>query len=179
RPLIYAGGGVVLANAASELRELSALFGIPVVTTLMGIGSVDTTSPLSMRMLGMHGTAFANYAVEDCDFLITLGARFDDRVAGNPAKFAPRARAIAQFDIDAAEINKVKPVQWHHVGNLKDSLKSLLAAARALDVKPDYSVWHQELAALKQAHPMNFDRDSAAIQPYYVIEEINKLTRGE
>jgi acetolactate synthase-1/2/3 large subunit len=179
RPLIYAGGGVVLANATEELRELSNLFGIPVVTTLMGIGAVDTTSPLSMRMLGMHGAAFANYAVDDCDFLITLGARFDDRVAGNPARFAPRARAIAQFDIDAAEINKVKPVQWHHVGDLKDSLKSLLAHARTLDVKPDYSVWHQELAALKQAHPMDFDRNSAAIQPYYVIEEINKLTKGE
>ncbi|MFO7324069.1 MAG: thiamine pyrophosphate-binding protein, partial [Pseudomonadota bacterium] len=114
RPLIYAGGGVVLANASAELRELSELLGIPVVTTLMGIGAVDTTSPLSMRMLGMHGAAFANYAVEDCDFLIALGARFDDRVAGNPAKFAPNARAIAQFDIDAAEINKVKPVQWFH-----------------------------------------------------------------
>src|SRR5690606_33267197 len=88
RPLIYAGGGVVLANASAELRELSELLGIPVVTTLMGIGAVDTTSPLSMRMLGMHGAAFANYAVEDCDFLIALGARFDDRVAGNPAKFA-------------------------------------------------------------------------------------------
>src|SRR5690606_8394207 len=111
RPLIYAGGGVVLANAAAELRELSTLLGIPVVTTLMGIGAVDTPAPLSLRMLGMHGTAFANYAVEDCDFLIALGARFDDRVAGSPAKFAPGARAIAQFDIDAAEINKVKPVQ--------------------------------------------------------------------
>ncbi len=179
RPLIYAGGGVVLSNATSELRELSTLLGIPVVTTLMGIGAVDTTSPLALRMLGMHGTAFANYAVEDCDFLITLGARFDDRVAGSPAKFAPRARAIAQFDIDAAEINKVKPVQWHHVGHLKDSLKSLVAHARTLDAKPDYSVWHQELAGLKESHPMNFDRDSEVIQPYYVIEEINKLTRGE
>src|SRR5690606_21687651 len=179
RPLIYAGGGVVLANAADELRELSTLLGIPVVTTLMGIGAIDTTSPLSMRMLGMHGTAFANYAVEDCDFLITLGARFDDRVAGSPAKFAPRTRAIAQVDIDAAEINNVKPVQWHHLGDLKDSLRSLLSHARALDVTPDYSVWRQELAALKHDYPLNFDRDSTAIQPYYVIEEINRITRGE
>jgi acetolactate synthase-1/2/3 large subunit len=179
RPLIYAGGGVVLANAAPELRAFADLLGIPVVTTLMGIGAVDTTAPLSMRMLGMHGTAFANYAVEDCDFLITLGARFDDRVAGSPAKFAPRARAIAQFDIDAAEINKVKPVQWHHVGDLKDALRALLAQARELDAKPDFSPWHGELAALKRAHPMDFDRGSALIQPYAVIEEINRLTRGE
>jgi acetolactate synthase-1/2/3 large subunit len=179
RPLIYAGGGVMCANASEELRDFSQLMGIPVVTTLMAIGAVDTTQPLSMRMLGMHGTAFANYAVEDCDFVITLGARFDDRVAGSPAKFAPRARAIAQFDIDAAEINKVKPVQWHHVGDLKDSLKSLLAHARGLDAKPDLSVWHGELAALKRDHPMQFDRDSAVIQPYHVIEEINRITRGE
>jgi acetolactate synthase-1/2/3 large subunit len=108
-----------------------------------------------------------------------LGARFDDRVAGSPAKFAPRARSIAQFDIDAAEINKVKPVQWHHVGDLKDALRSLVSRARALNDKPDLSAWHRELAALKRDYPMNFDRNSALIQPYYVIEEINKITRGE
>jgi acetolactate synthase-1/2/3 large subunit len=178
RPLIYAGGGVIHAGAASELREFSELLGIPVVTTLMGIGAVDTYAPLSLRMLGMHGTAFANYAVEDCDFLITLGARFDDRVAGNPPKFAPRARAIAQFDIDAAEINKVKPVAWHHLGDLKDSLRSLVGRAKQ-SPKPDLSGWHAEIAALKRDYAMNFDRDSALIQPYYVIEEINKITQGE
>jgi acetolactate synthase-1/2/3 large subunit len=179
RPLIYAGGGVILANASAELRAFSELLGIPVVTTLMGIGAVDTTEPLSMRMLGMHGAAFANYAVEDCDFLITLGARFDDRVAGSPAKFAPRARVIAQFDIDAAEINKVKPVAWHHIGDLKDSLKSLLARARQLAAKVDLAAWHAELAALKRDYPMEFDRNSDKIQPYYVIEEINRITKGE
>jgi acetolactate synthase-1/2/3 large subunit len=179
RPLIYAGGGVILANAAVELRAFSELLGIPVVTTLMGIGAVDTTAPLSMRMLGMHGTAFANYAVEDCDFLITLGARFDDRVAGNPAKFAPRARVIAQFDIDAAEINKVKPVAWHYLGDLKDSLKSLLARARQIGRHADLSAWHAELANLKCEYPLDFDRASDKIQPYYVIEEINRHTRGE
>jgi acetolactate synthase I/II/III large subunit len=179
RPLIYAGGGVVHAGAAHELREFAALMGIPVVTTLMGIGVVDTCAPLSMRMLGMHGTAFANYAVSDCDFLIALGARFDDRVAGAPAKFAPKARCIAQFDIDPAEINKVKPVAWHHVGDLRDSLRTLVARARQLDLRPDLSVWHAELAALKRDYPLNFDRSSALVQPYYVIEEINKLTKGE
>jgi len=179
RPLIYAGGGLILANAAAELRAFSELLGIPVVTTLMGIGAVDTTAPLAMRMLGMHGSAFANYAVEDCDFLITLGARFDDRVAGNPAKFAPRARVIAQFDIDAAEINKVKQVAWHHIGDLKDSLKSLLVRARQLPHKVDLAPWHAELAALKRDYPMDFDRASQRIQPHYVIEEINRHTRGE
>jgi acetolactate synthase-1/2/3 large subunit len=179
RPLIYAGGGVIHADAAAELREFAGLLGIPVVTTLMGIGVVDTYAPLSMRMLGMHGSAFANYAVEDCDFLITLGARFDDRVAGAPPKFAPRARCIAQFDIDAAEINKVKPVQWQHVGDLKDALRVLVVRARQIESKPDLSPWHAELAALKRDHPMDFDRKSALVQPYFVIEEINKLTKGE
>jgi acetolactate synthase I/II/III large subunit len=179
RPLIYAGGGVIHAGASSELREFSELLGIPVVTTLMGIGAVDTFAPLSMRMLGMHGSAFANYAVEDCDFLITLGARFDDRVAGAPAKFAPRARAIAQFDIDAAEVNKVKPVQWQHVGDLKDALRTLVARAKSLSQKPDLAAWHAELAALKRDYPMDFDRSSALIQPYYIIEEINRVTQGE
>src|SRR5271163_2057967 len=94
RPLIYAGGGVINAGAAPSLREFSREFQIPVVTTLMGIGAVDTAHPLSMRMLGMHGTAFANYAVDDCDCLLALGARFDDRVAGNPAKFAAKAKFI-------------------------------------------------------------------------------------
>jgi acetolactate synthase-1/2/3 large subunit len=179
RPLIYAGGGIIHAGAASELREFSQLLGIPVVTTLMGIGAVDTYEPLSLRMLGMHGTAFANYAVDDCDFLITLGARFDDRVAGSPAKFAPRARAIAQFDIDVAEINKVKQVAWHHVGDLKDSLRTLVARAKDITPRPDLSAWHAELAQLKREYAMDFDRNSQKIQPHYVIEEINRHTRGE
>ncbi len=96
RPLIYAGGGVINGGAAGPLAEFARTFGIPVVTTLMGIGAIDTTDPLSMRMLGMHGAAFANYAVDDCDFLIAIGARFDDRVAGDPSKFARNARRIAR-----------------------------------------------------------------------------------
>ena len=95
RPLIYAGGGIINSNASEALREFSNSFGIPAVTTLMGIGSIDTTSPLSLHMLGMHGTAYANYAVEDCDFLIAIGARFDDRVAGNVAEFAPKTQLIS------------------------------------------------------------------------------------
>ena len=108
RPLIYAGGGVINANAAAELRAFAAAHEIPVTTTLMGIGSVDTREPLSLHMLGMHGTAFANYAVEDCDFLIAVGARFDDRVAGLPSAFAPNAESVAHFDVDPSEIGKVK-----------------------------------------------------------------------
>src|SRR6186713_3066498 len=115
RPLIYAGGGVINANASVPLADFSDAFGIPVVTTLMGIGAIDTKQKLAMHMLGMHGTAYANYTVDDCDFLIAVGSRFDDRVAGVPAKFARNAKKIAHLDIDRAEVNKVKRVQWSYV----------------------------------------------------------------
>jgi acetolactate synthase-1/2/3 large subunit len=179
RPLIYAGGGVINAGAADALTEFANTFGIPAVTTLMGIGALDTTHPLSMRMLGMHGAAFANYAVDDCDFLITVGARFDDRVAGNPARFAKNAKRIVHLDIDRAEINKVKRVHWSHVGSLNDALHVLLSYGRRQKFAADYSPWHAELQELKRAHCMNYDRESPLIQPHYVLEEINRQTRGE
>jgi acetolactate synthase-1/2/3 large subunit len=179
RPLIYAGGGVINGDAAQALREFSNEFRIPVVTTLMGIGAVDTTDNLSMRMLGMHGTAFANYAVDDCDCLLTLGARFDDRVAGNVAKFAGRAKFIAHFDIDASEIDKVKRVNWSHVGLMADALLGLLRYGKDKGFRRDWSAWHRHCDGLRAKHAMNYDRDSVFIQPYYVIEEINRLTRGE
>jgi acetolactate synthase-1/2/3 large subunit len=178
RPLIYAGGGVVNANAAGTLRDFADTFQIPVTTTLMGIGAVDTTAPLSLPMLGMHGAACANYAVEDCDFLIAIGARFDDRVAGVPAKFAPRARHIAQFDIDPSEIGKVKAVNWSHVGELNEDLGILTDYGRRHRLRPDFSTWHDEIRDLKARYGMNYDRDSALIQPYAVIEEINRLAGG-
>jgi acetolactate synthase-1/2/3 large subunit len=179
RPLIYAGGGVIHAEAARDLRALAEAFGIPAVTTLMGIGAFDTTHELSMRMLGMHGTAFANYAVDDCDFLICVGARFDDRVAGVPTKFARNARRIAHLDVDASEINKVKRVHWSHVGLLRPALQKLLGHGRRSGFARDWAPWHAHLAGLRRRHAMNYDRASEQIQPYYVIEEINRLTRGE
>ncbi len=179
RPLVYAGGGIINANASYELRELSQTFGIPVVTTLMGIGAYDTFSPLSMRMLGMHGAAYANYAVDDCDFLVAVGSRFDDRVAGVPAKFARNAKRIAHLDIDRAEVNKVKRVQWSHVGLLPEALRALTVYGKRENFQRDYTEWHAELAELKRKHAMNYDRNSQLIQPYYVIEEINRHTKGE
>ncbi len=178
RPLIYAGGGVIHGEASEALRSFASELGIPVVTTLMGIGAFDTTHPLSLRMLGMHGTAFANYAVEDCDFLLALGARFDDRVAGVPARFARNAKRIAHIDIDASEINKVKRVQWSHVGLLPQALAALGAHAKRTGFARDWSAWHRHLDGLKSRHAMAYDRDSELIQPYYVIEEINRHTQG-
>jgi len=179
RPMIYAGGGVINAGAAHALREFARQLQLPVVTTLMGIGAFDTTDPLSMRMLGMHGAAFANYAVDDCDFLMAVGARFDDRVAGNPEKFAGGAKFIAHLDIDASEINKVKRVDWSHVGLMSDALQCLSDYAKRKNFDRDWSEWLRHCDELRSKYGMNYDRDSALIQPYYVIEQINRLTRGE
>jgi acetolactate synthase-1/2/3 large subunit len=177
RPLIYAGGGVINSGASKELRDFVKQFKIPVVTTLMGIGAVDTTDDLCLHMLGMHGTAYANYAVEDCDALIALGARFDDRVAGKPAEFAPNAKFIAHIDIDAAEIGKVKNVDWHFVGDAGRALRDLMEAGK--DFKRDYGPWHKHLKAMKEKHALNYDRDSDLIQPYYVLECLNEISSGE
>jgi acetolactate synthase-1/2/3 large subunit len=108
-----------------------------------------------------------------------VGARFDDRVAGVPAKFAAKAKRIAHLDIDRAEINKVKHVDWSHVGALPEALRALVSFGQDASFRPDYSLWHAELAALKRTHAMNYDRASSLIQPYYVIEEINRHTRGQ
>ena len=179
RPLIYAGGGVINANATKPMRHLASKYGIPVTTTLMALGASDTRHPLSLHMLGMHGTAFANYAVEDCDFMIAIGARFDDRVAGDPGNFAPKSKNIAHFDIDVSEIGKVKSVDWHHIGMLGKDLQDMLAYGERIGFEKDFSAWHSEIAALKEKHCMNYDRDSELIQPYAVIEEINRLAGGE
>jgi len=177
RPLICAGGGVISGDAALQLREFARTYQIPVVTTLMGIGAVDTTEPLSLHMLGMHGMAYANYAVMDCDFLITIGARFDDRVAGKVQEFAPRARFLAHIDIDAAEIGKVKSVTWSHIGSAKEALTNLLQEGRSF--KKDFSKWLAHVENLKKQHVRNYDRESAKIQPQEVLECLNEITRGE
>jgi acetolactate synthase-1/2/3 large subunit len=178
RPLIYAGGGVVNSQGAHEaLTRFAERFGIPVTTTLMGIGGFDNTHALSLHMLGMHGTASANYAIEDCDFLIAIGSRFDDRVAGKVAAFAPNVHAIAHIDIDAAEIGKVKFAHWHHVSDIAIGLKNLTAAGMAF--KKDFGPWHKHIAELKSGYPLNYDRANPMIQPYYVIECLNEITGGE
>jgi acetolactate synthase I/II/III large subunit len=175
RPLIYVGGGAINANAASELRAFAKRFGIPVVTTLMGIGAIDTTSELALHMLGMHGTAYANYAVEDCDFLFAVGSRFDDRVAGKVKDFAPGA-TVAHLDIDASEIGKVKNVDWAHVCDAKRGLTELLEAGAGF--KKTFAKWRQHVQDLKKRHPLGYNRASSLIQVEHVLSELNQITRG-
>jgi acetolactate synthase-1/2/3 large subunit len=179
RPLIYAGGGVINGNATKPLRRFANEYDIPGTTTLMALGVGNTQHPMAMHMLGMHGLASANYAVEDCDFLIAVGARFDDRVAGDPEAFAGGAKNIAQFDVDIAEVGKVKRVTWHHVGVLDRDLTTLLEYGKRIGFQKDYSAWHEHIAHLKKEYCLNYDRDSKLIQPYAVIEEINRHTNGE
>jgi len=176
RPLIYAGGGVINGNAAPELRAFAERFRIPVVTTLMGIGAMDTTSELSLHMLGMHGTAYANYAVEDCDFLFAVGARFDDRVAGKVNEFAPHAK-IAHLDVDASEIGKVKAVNWAHVSDVKRGLVQLLRGGKGF--KKDFSRWLTHVKRLKVEHALNYNRESDQIQAEEVLSLLREITRGE
>jgi acetolactate synthase-1/2/3 large subunit len=176
RPLIYAGGGVINGNAAAELCAFAERFKIPIVTTLMGIGVVDTASELSLHMLGMHGTAYANYAVEDCDLLFAVGARFDDRVAGKVADFAAHAK-IAHLDIDASEIGKVKAVDWSHVTDTKRGLTQLLKAGKTC--KKDFSRWLAYVNRLKAEHALNYNRDSDLIQAEEVLSLLAEITRGE
>jgi acetolactate synthase I/II/III large subunit len=176
RPLLYVGGGVITARATDELREFAERNSIPIVTTLMGLGTIPAKHPLSLGMLGMHGTACANYAVEDCDFLIAVGARFDDRVAGGrPDSFARGARHVAHIDIDEAEINKVKRSQWNHVGDAKDALRCLIEHSPAT---PSPSAWYEHAMELKRTFGMNYDRKSTAIQPQAVVEKLSEITGG-
>jgi len=176
RPLIYAGGGVTNSDGAAELREFARRLGIPVVTTLLGIGVMDTRNDLAMHMLGMHGTAYANYAVEDCDFLFAVGARFDDRVAGKVKEFAPGAK-IAHLDIDASEIGKVKVFDWAHVADAKRGLTQLLKAGTSF--KRDFRRWRAYLKELKERHALNYDRSASEIQAEFVLSTLNQITQGK
>ncbi|MCS4504550.1 Acetolactate synthase large subunit [wastewater metagenome] len=179
RPLLYVGGGVVSGDAGDDLTAFAKAYGIPVVTTVMGLGAIDTTDDLCLHMLGMHGTAYANYAVEDCDFIIAVGARFDDRVAAKAELFAPMAEHVAHIDIDAAEIGKVKLVDWAHVGDAGRSLRQLVEFGRSEGFRRDFTPWLEHVRGLRGSYPMNFDRETPLIQPQEVLERLNTLTRGE
>lgn len=177
RPLIYAGGGVINGNAAEALRVFAERLQIPVVTTVMGVGAIDTTSELSLHMLGMHGPAYANYAVEDCDFVFAVGARFDDRVCAKPLEWAPRAK-VAHLDIDGSEIRKVKKtIDWYHVSDARRCLTDLARAGK--DFHKDFSSWVAHVGELKKRHAMDYNRTSPLLQPQEVLSVLNEIVSGE
>ncbi|NLA30552.1 MAG: biosynthetic-type acetolactate synthase large subunit, partial [Methanomicrobiales archaeon] len=170
RPLIYAGGGVVHSGASAELLEFAEAAAIPVTTTLMGLGAVPGDHPLALGMLGMHGTQTANYAVTECDLLIAIGARFDDRVTGKIETFAPNA-AVIHIDIDPAEIGKNKVVDVPIVGDTKAVLQALL---RRMKKRGDTVDWMARIGAWKAQYPLSY-RDDDRLRPQYIIRELSDL----
>ena len=183
QPVLYVGGGASLTDAHDELRELAEMIQAPVTTTLMGMASFPKRHPLSLGMLGMHGTYYANMAVTNSDLLIALGARFDDRVTGKIATFAPHAKII-HVDIDPTSIKKNVRVDLPIVGDLRDVLRNLVnklavqgdeVAAMTERVKP----WHEEIAGWRKAQPMTYKPSTKEIKPQFVIEKLRELSSDD
>ncbi len=173
RPIIYAGGGVIISGAASQLTELARKAQIPVTTTLMGLGGFPETDSLSLGMLGMHGTHYANHAIMESDLIIAIGSRFDDRVTGELSTFAPHARII-HIDIDPSSISKNVKVDIPIVGDVRRVLQEL----NKLVKEGDYASWHQKIKAWKKEYPLTCE-SKGKLKPQFVIKEIYKVTQGE
>jgi acetolactate synthase-1/2/3 large subunit len=174
RPVLYVGGGVILSNAAEELRAVARKGNIPVTTTLMAMGAFDENDPLALHMLGMHGSAYANYAVQYSDLLIAVGARFDDRVTGKLESFAPLAKVI-HIDVDPASISKNVDVDIPVVGDAKAILEEMVPM---IEHKPR-AEWVDMIAQWKAKYPFSYDRQAGTIKPQFVIEQIHEATRGD
>ena len=180
RPVIYAGGGVITAGAAEELKKFAESQGMPVTMTLMGLGGFPGDHRLSLGMLGMHGTYAANMAVSNCDVLIAIGARFDDRVTGKLEAFASGA-TIIHIDIDPSAISKNVKVNLPLVGDVKNVLRELLKILKAPDQvrKQARQQWVKQIQDWRREHPLAYESSSRVIKPQFVIEKIHELTRGE
>lgn len=175
QPLLYVGGGAIISDAHVEISKLSQYIQIPVATTLMGKGIIDEADPLSLGMLGMHGTVYANYAVSECDLLIALGARFDDRVTGKLDEFACHAQVI-HIDIDAAEIGKNRIPQIGIVGEVKEVVQQLLEALKKIN-KINYEQtqpWRKRLNRWRNEYPLLIPKNSQNLSPQEVIHEISR-----
>ncbi|MHB8919171.1 MAG: biosynthetic-type acetolactate synthase large subunit [Desulfocucumaceae bacterium] len=173
RPVIYAGGGILNAGATGELLELAEMLSAPVTNTFMGLSGFPGDHPLFLGMLGLHGTRYANLAVTNCDLLIALGARFDDRVTGKIAAFAPNA-AVVHVDIDPAEIGKNIRVQVPIVGDVRQVMKAILAQLG----KKDRAGWLEQVRQWKEQYPVTYSREGR-LKPQAVIEKLSRQTRGE
>lgn len=175
KPVILAGAGILHAHAAEQFKKYVERENIPVASTLLGLGGFPANHPLHLGMAGMHGTYTANMALYECDLLISIGARFDDRVTGNLKHFAPNA-TVAHIDIDPAEIGKNVPTQIPIVGDAKEVLTQLLLQESA---KGDFAQWHKELAERKQDYPLWYEKSVELLKPQQVIELIHQYTNGE
>jgi acetolactate synthase-1/2/3 large subunit len=176
RPMVYTGGGVVLSDASSQLRELVKTLGFPCTNTLMGLGAYPATDRQFLGMLGMHGTYEANMAMQHCDVLLAIGARFDDRVIGNPAHFAQNPRKIIHIDIDPSSISKRVKVDVPIVGNIPDVLEDLL---KSISKPKDLKAWWAQIESWRAKDCLRYDRKSAIIKPQFVLEKLYEVTKGE
>jgi acetolactate synthase-1/2/3 large subunit len=181
RPVLYAGGGVILSGSSPQLTEFAHILGIPVTTTLMGMGGFPGTDPLHMGMLGMHGTYSANMAISHSDLILAVGARFDDRVTGKVDEFAPHAKVI-HIDIDPTSIQKNVPVDIPIVGDLKDVLKKMIKIVKgtkeAAQYKEKIAPWREQIARWGATHPLSYKASKGRIKPQHVVEQIYALTKG-
>ena len=179
KPVFYAGGGIITAGAEKELMAIAKLMKIPVTTTLMGLGGFPENNELSLGMLGMHGTGYANYAVTHSDLLIGVGARFDDRVTGKLATFARHAKKI-HIDMDPAEISKNVAIDIPIVGDARNVLAGILAELKAMKREPKKTApWIDQINAWKKKHPLTYKDEKGSIMPQFVIEEINRITKSD
>lgn len=175
RPVICAGGGVIISGGSKPLRELAERCRIPVTTTLMGKGAFPEDHPLALGMLGMHGTKYANYAVNECDLLIAVGVRFSDRVAVRAGAFAPGARVI-HIDIDPAEIGKNVRADIPLVGDVRRVLEQI---CRQIQGRSDNGAWGAQIGVWKEEFPLKYDLDNDTIKPQYVVEQIHTVSKGD
>ncbi len=176
-PLLYVGGGVISSGAHESINALAKRYQLPVTTTLMGKGAFDECDPLSIGMLGMHGTAYANFAVTECDLLIAIGARFDDRVTGKLDTFAPRAKVI-HFEIDPAEVSKNRVADVAVLGDVREGLKELLKLGERRDFKPKTSAWLSRIDSWKNRYPLINPPKEGEIYPQEALLEVRDLAKG-
>jgi acetolactate synthase-1/2/3 large subunit len=182
RPYIYTGGGVILGEASRELRELVDLLGFPCTNTLMGLGAVPASDPRFLGMLGMHGTYEANMTMQHCDVLLAVGARFDDRVIGNPKHFASVERKIIHVDIDPSSISKRVKVDVPIVGDVRDVLQELITQLREATQRPDaeaLKAWWAQVDAWRGKECLRYRESDEVIKPQMVVETLHRLTRGK
>ncbi len=174
KPCLYTGGGIITAEASEELLKFAEGYNLPVVTTLMGIGSLPDNHPLHLHWLGMHGNAYANYTANECDLLIAFGARFDDRVTGDPVNFARDAKII-HVDIDESEINKNKPADIGIVADIKDMLIEL----NREPVFKEFAAWHKQIKEWREKYPLTYVRKPGKVQPQFVLQKLAEMTNGQ